>query len=140
MSLKGNWEGYYEYGEGYILPYFGERVKIEVELYGDESSFTGLVTEEDSKFSVPLQGEIKGFLENELVSFIKTYDGNPTIREDQHNSLVIEKGTLEIEHQGYYDEKNQSMYGSWIFEQQQEDEEGKYDAVMTGTWLLKKMK
>lgn len=27
MNLVGKWEGYYEYGEGYALPQFGERVK-----------------------------------------------------------------------------------------------------------------
>ncbi len=139
MRIKGNWEGYYAYGEGYILPYFGEKVAIEIEIYGNESSFTGLVREEESEFSVPLQSEVKGFSEGDLVSFIKTYDGNPIIKEEETNSLVIGEGNLEIEHEGYYDEKNKAMYGSWIMEQQQEDEEGTYDAVLTGTWMLRKV-
>ena len=139
MDIKGKWEGYYTYGEGYILPYFGELVDITIDIYGNEKEFTGLVTEEESEFSVPLQSEIKGSLEEEIVSFIRTYDGMPTIKEQAANTMEIGEGSLEIEHQGYYDEKNKAMYGSFVVEQEQEDEEGKYDAVLTGTWLLKKV-
>ena len=28
MNLTGKWQGFYEYGSGYDLPYFGQRVNI----------------------------------------------------------------------------------------------------------------
>ena len=73
MNLIDNWEGYYEYGEGYTLPQFGERINILVNLQGTNDSFIGTVKEEKSDYSVPADATIKGFSENEFISFIKKY-------------------------------------------------------------------
>ena len=51
MDLSGAWKGYYEYGEGYYLPYFGERVKIEVVLSQSTNKIKGTSNELESILS-----------------------------------------------------------------------------------------
>jgi hypothetical protein len=135
MNILGKWEGYYQYGEGYVLPQFGERVQFMALIEeGEESEgFVGTVDEDASEFTVALMASLKGYVEGELVSFIKTYEENPRLEEGK------KRETLEIEHQGYMDEKHNAMYGSWLMEEIQQDEEGDYEAVCTGTWFLKKV-
>ena len=71
MNLSGEWEGYYEYGIGYYLPYFGERVKLYISLEDLNEGLTGKCSEEESEFSVPSIASIKGFHEEEYISFVK---------------------------------------------------------------------
>ncbi|WP_438711042.1 hypothetical protein ACSTS3_21270 [Aquimarina muelleri] len=139
MNLNGNWEGYYEYGEGYILPYFGERVKIEVIIKGENDSFTGSTTEEESNLSVPSEARIKGFTEGDMISFVKTYPINPQI-DGYSNKIQIKEGQLDIEHVGFCDHKNQSIYGSWQIQQVFKNEYNQDDVeYVGGIWFLKKV-
>ena len=55
MNLTGNWQGFYEYGLGYELPFFGQRVKINAMITDVNGSFTGEIEEEISEFSVHLK-------------------------------------------------------------------------------------
>lgn len=140
MNLIDNWEGYYEYGEGYPLPQFGERVKIFVNLQGRNDNFIGTVKEEKSEHSVPLEATIKGYSENEFISFIKKYPKIPGIKELGSTEIVMESGQLEIAHYGYIDSKFDSIYGSWaITENTPSDNEFEPDTVY-GIWLLKRVK
>lgn len=137
-AIEGTWKGYYEYGEGYLLPYFGQRVSFEITIDGDDHSFTGTTREEPSEYSVPSQASVKGFIDNNLVSFIKTYPINPII--DEHNQTIqIEAGQLNIEHLGIIDHAQQCMYGSWQIEDKFVNEEGQQDInYVGGIWLVRK--
>ena len=140
MNLIDNWEGYYEYGEGYPLPQFGERVKIYVNLQGSNDSFIGKVKEENSDNSVPLEATIKGFSENEFISFIKKYPKVPRLKDIGSSDIVMESGQLEIEHYGYIDAEFDAIYGTWsITENTPVEMDVDVDTVY-GTWLLKRVK
>lgn len=139
MNIEGKWEGYYEYGVGYELPFFSSRVQIEVDFIIDnEEKFTGTVTETPSEFSVPETAKINGFIDKGLISFIKSYDVNPQIN-SENNTVEILEGKLEIQHTGLIDEQNSAIYGEWLIEETFVDEEGYNDVeFFTGIWLLKK--
>lgn len=140
MELSGNWEGYYEYGLGYSLPHFGERVKMKVSLSGDHEEFTGEIEEEQSEFSVPQPSTLTGFCEDNFISFVKTYSLMPRIEEDGSTDLVEEKGQLEVIHEGVLDEKNKAIYGNWTIIESFKDEMGLVqEYAMGGIWLLKKI-
>ncbi|MFT5725588.1 MAG: hypothetical protein ACI9JN_002713 [Bacteroidia bacterium] len=139
MHIEGTWEGYYEYGDGYVLPHFGERVGIMVTFQGENEEFSGTVKEDGSTFSVPLQAKIMGVVEYNVVSFIKTYPKNPRIKEEGKADLYFDDGELEIYHSGYWDEKSNSMYGWWSITSEFEDENGVFESVTSGIWLLKKV-
>ena len=138
MNLIDNWEGYYEYGEGYSLPQFGERVKIQVNLQGSNESFVGTVKEENSEHSVPLEAKIKGFSENEFISFIKKYPKLPRIKNLGSSDVIIKSGQLEIEHIGYIDSKFKSIYGTWSITENAPIKSGLDAITVYGTWLLTK--
>ena len=65
MNVTGNWQGFYEYGSGYDLPYFGQRVHIKASITDVNGSFTGEIEEDGSVFSVKLETIINGFIEDE---------------------------------------------------------------------------
>ena len=72
MNIKGKWKGYYEYGEGYFLPYFGEKVEFEVDFYSDNGvNIEGKIHEIPSEFSVKEDSILKGFIEEEVLFFYK---------------------------------------------------------------------
>ncbi len=140
MEIIGKWRGYYEYGLGYTLPQFGERVDISVTFEGTNDKFTGQVTEGKSEYSVPLKGEISGFSENEFISFIKRYPSYPMLKEEGKSEIIFEKGQLEIEHEGFIDSKNMSMYGGWYITENKKDELGSFEVTTQGIWMLRKVK
>lgn len=130
MDLSGNWQGFYEYGLGYELPFFGQRVKIKAAITDVNGSFTGEIEEDNSEFSVQLKSSIKGFVEDDFISFVKKYS-NPNSEE---NDL------LEVEYEGFIDEENQSIYGSWLIKEVMTDENlGTFDYTTEGIWLLSRV-
>ena len=135
MNLIDNWKGFYEYGEGYPLPQFGKRVSISVNLQGNNDSFIGKVIESNSEYSVPLEGTIKGFSENDFISFVKKYPKYPRLKDFGGSEIVMESGQLEIEHHGFIDSEFDSLYGSWSI-----SEDGTDETTVYGIWLLERVK
>lgn len=140
MDIRGEWKGFYEYGAGYTLPQFGKRVNITVFFEGSNDSFKGYVTEDLSEHSVDLKATIKGFIDKDLISFVKTYPQKPLIVQEGNSEKTMKKGILEIEHEGYVDLKNNSVYGEWGIYENLMDKNGSYESQANyGIWLLKKV-
>jgi hypothetical protein len=138
MKLKGQWEGYYEYGAGYTLPYFGQRVKMTVSFEGTNDRFKGSIEEEETEFSVPHPATIQGFCEEDYISFVKTYPVHPFIEEDGESVKIDKNDNLEVDYQGYIDEENKALYGSWTIGQLFTDENGQLqESICEGIWMLK---
>ncbi|ARN78092.1 hypothetical protein BST97_08820 [Nonlabens spongiae] len=134
--LSGIWKGYYEYGLGYDLPYFGERVKIEYHLDFKNFNLTGTTYEEPSEFSVDSKGSIDGFIEDTLVSFTKKYPIYPTVNEN--GSIELKPGELIVNHTGYYDRERQSIYGLWTINNPDTVNEEYEMQQSEGIWLVSK--
>jgi len=138
MKLKGQWEGYYEYGAGYSLPYFGQRVKMTVSFEGTNDNFKGTIEEEETEFSVSHLATIQGFCEEDYISFVKTYPVHPFIEEDGESVKIDKNDTLEVDYQGYIDEENKALYGSWSIAQLFTDENGQLqESISEGIWMLR---
>ena len=137
MKIAGKYKGYYEYGAGYELPYFGERVKIEVSIIGNKESFTGSVSEENNELSVPFDATIKGECEGDFIHFIKTYLVKPVISETDVNVMTIEEVQLDIIHNGVIDSKHNALYGEWTIVDKFIDDEGiGQEYYSSGIWYL----
>ena len=140
MTITGTWRGYYQYGNGYELQFFGEKVNITVVFEEVDEGFIGTVEEEKSPFSVALKSTIKGFVDEEkYLSFVKTYPGKPVISERDRTKMEILDGIAEVEHWGNIDEEFDSIYGGWLYSYHinnviQEDHQIDYH----GIWLLKR--
>jgi hypothetical protein len=139
MNLTGNWQGFYEYGSGYDLPYFGQRVNIKATITDSNGSFTGEIGEDGSVFSVKLDATIKGFVEDNFISFVKKYPKYPRIADDYSTNQIYEDKILEIEHEGFVDKKNNSIYGNWFIIETFKDEYGIFENKIQGIWLLTKI-
>ena len=134
MNLTGKWQGFYEYGSGYDLPYFGQRVNIIASITDVNGSFTGEIKEDDSEFSTKLNANSKGFVEDGFISFVKQYPKYPIISDDYSSIITYENKTLEIEHEGILDDNNNSIYGNWYIMTENNDE-----IASQGIWLLTKI-
>lgn len=134
MNLTGKQQGFYEYGSGYDLPYFGQRVNIIASITDVNGSFTGEIKEDDSEFSTKLNANIKGFVEDGFISFVKQYPKYPIISDDYSSIITYENKTLEIEHEGILDDNNNSIYGNWYIMTENNDE-----IASQGIWLLTKI-
>ena len=139
MNIIGNWKGYYEYGEGYSLPQFGERVEIFASFQGNNDKFIGTIKEITSDHSIPMDATVQGFTEEGLISFIKRYPKVPRIKEFGSSEIELENGQFEIEHVGMIDSDNNSIYGSWSISEIVSDDQGTYEDTVYGIWLLKKV-
>ena len=130
MDLSGNWQGFYEYGLGYELPFFGQRVTFKTTITDINGSFTGEIEEDNSEFSVQLKSSIKGFVKDDFISFVKKYS----------DSNSEENDLLEVEYEGFIDEKNQSIYGNWLIREVMTDENlGTFEYTTEGIWLLSRV-
>jgi len=140
MNIEGKWKGYYEYGVGYQLPFFGSRVEIEVDFKVDnDENITGTISETPSDFSVNAEATIKGFIDQSLISFIKSYPFYPMI-DPENNKIEFEDGALDIQHTGFIDKENKAIYGEWLIEEKFINEEGQNDiSYETGTWLVRRI-
>ena len=137
MNIIGKWKGYYEYGEGYFLPQFGERVKFTITFNGTNDDFTGFIEEEESKNSVPLKSTINGFCKENLISFIKKYPQLHRFKEEGSIETIIENKESEIEYEGFIDKNNKAIYGSWFISEMIKDQYGTFESVSRGIWLIK---
>jgi hypothetical protein len=112
-QLSGNWEGYYEYGKGYQPPLLGSRKSFEMTLRAKSGQLEGTCIDEE--FS--LQAGIWGFVDRELISFIKKYPALPA---------------YDIHYTGFYDAGEVSFTGTWIID----NGDGN---VASGSWSMVKL-
>lgn len=130
--IEGKWAGFYEYGLGYELPYFGQRVKLSMELTFENGHIHGTSKEEKSAYYVNAVAKIDGYVDEDFISFVKTYPIFPFIGEN--GEVQTKKGELVICHTGVIDKEKNTMYGSWFIQDKNvlQGDEGE------GIWLLEK--
>ncbi|MBC9934953.1 hypothetical protein [Chitinophaga qingshengii] len=125
FSIAGKWRGFYVYGEGYSDHYFGTRVMFELELHdtGNEE-FEGTCTDLDDKPSSPTT--IKGYIDDQFISFVKEYSAPVT--------------TPEISYSGYYNPLQETFFGEWEhLGEILETAEGAFIGGGAGIWKMKKV-
>lgn len=74
---------------GYDLPFFGERFIYKIDITQQDGLFTGTASEEKSEFSVDSKAVLKGYVEDDFVSFVKTYPMKFNI--DHNNTIQLSK-------------------------------------------------
>ncbi|MEM7163038.1 MAG: hypothetical protein AAF487_11435 [Bacteroidota bacterium] len=141
MTINGIWEGFYEYGLGYNLPEFGQRIMTQIEFKGNAIEFKGKVLyEEKSRFSVPFVSELNGFIELDHISFRLSYTDEVSPGREIEASTFDKNNLIVVDYLGIIDDKYQSMYGNWIISDILHLNEVTDDDLMPceGIWLLKK--
>lgn len=133
-SIIGTWKGFYEYGSGYPIPYFAERVEIEMQLNGDNDKFTGNCIEFESEISDNMQSEIFGFVDDEYISFRKIYQDTFTIENNGEITKQLNKESV-VFYSGNYDIKTDCIFGFWEYSAEENGlEDDEMFANFGGIW------
>lgn len=144
MKISGTYEGFYEYGIGYILPEFGQRVKMRVHLTEENGKLSGTVNEEESEISVHHPAIIEGEVRENGIFFIKRYTVETINVEEVLDSDSSNQASLDpIDHAGYIDELHNCLYGDWLIEAYLENEDGTKQTepyYFRGIWFLSRIK
>ena len=111
--LEGDWEGYFEYGQGFPAPLVGTRREFQMVLRSKWGQLEGSCTDEEQ----PAPAGIWGFVDRELISFIKKHQ---------------DRSVKEIHYTGFFDAGERSFMGTWVID----EGNGK---VVSGSWAMVKL-
>lgn len=132
ISITGQWQGYYIYGPEYGEKLSGSKVAFELSLTdtGDDN-FQGTCLDLGSHISQNNQAIIKGFIEEDFISFTKEYC-------QEIPRLHLKKP--ELNYYGHYDPVNETFSGNWEFiGKEHTHPDGDYLEIGTGTWEMKRI-
>ncbi|SDK63270.1 hypothetical protein SAMN05421823_103133 [Catalinimonas alkaloidigena] len=113
MTLDGTWFGFYEYGASYGLPFFAQRVPVRITFTTSAEGIAGVCQEEATDLSVAREANLRGFLEGQVVSLVKTYAEVGAVP-DANAALLGEVEETEVEYNGFLDAERNSLYGEWV--------------------------
>ena len=138
-ELSGYWEGYFIYGLGYELPFFGEKVKLFAELEFKDGKITGHHREEKGPFSTGKTVRFDGFWEQEMVSLTVPYTNNDVILEDGFTTENLEH-EFDITYNGNLNLQKKAITGLWFMENEMDGALDLEIPVAEGLWMLRKAK
>jgi hypothetical protein len=112
-KLSGDWEGYFIYGKGHATSLRGRRKGFQLTLRSQGGQLDGACLDEEQNESAG----IWGFMDKELISFIKKDPANPLV---------------DIHYTGFYDASDASFSGTWAVDKGNGD-------VCSGSWTMIKL-
>jgi hypothetical protein len=111
-NINGIWKGFYELGESYGPNLAGRRTNFVMNLVEADGLIEGECNDM-VKESNASRAEIKGFIENEMISFIKQYPVHIFIKQDGERIIDENSNHPIIEYTGYYDNETNKYAGTW---------------------------
>ncbi|BAV04975.1 hypothetical protein SAMN05421788_11370 [Filimonas lacunae] len=135
--FSGTWHGKYTYGEGYGPAYHGVSTAFEISLTLERGILKGYCIDDPKVYPMKQPATIEGFIEGNLISFIKKYACAWSI---DYNGNVIEypqKPSHEIHYTGYFEEG--LFKGEWeIMSNKEVDRNGNIlSNSLDGNWSMK---
>jgi len=110
---KQTWKGFFTYYEGYEPFKKCIQVDFDMQISFDEDSFTGICSDSESKHIFEKPADVKGFIDEEKISFIKNYPCLYYKDEDGKIMLDRELKHPEIHYLGYFNENKRNISGTW---------------------------
>lgn len=132
------WKGFFTYLQGYDAIDNYIKVGFEMELNFDGDSFTGtsLDSESENIFQEPVI--VKGFIENDIISFVKNYPYH--YYKDEDGIITVDQNLShpDIEYLGYYDDSENKFSGTWemIISQEKISEDEYLEEVVNGEFEI----
>lgn len=113
VENKQTWKGFFTYLHGYEIIDTYIKVAFQMDLTFNDNSFTGTSTDSESEniFIEPIL--VKGFIENDIISFVINYPHHYYKDEDGNIKLDKDSQHPNIEYLGYYDEHEKKYSGTW---------------------------
>lgn len=140
-SMKGSWIGYYEYGPLYGEEIYGKRVEFRLDLEDlTEGTFEGVCQDLEGIGSNKGLAKIKGFINDNFISFTKEYDSiwmiDETGKEEPNDPRVL---SSQLSYKGTYNPFRQEFTGEWEILSSIKFFDGSIsDEIVYGTWAMRK--
>ena len=132
------WEGHFQYpieDENYDQP---KKVNFHIEAEILNDSFYGKHSDEESAPLFDKDGTIKGYFEDDFISFVLIYPYLYYIDEKGHQKVDRSQTHPEIHYYGNYIKETNSYIGTWeMFEEFEDEFEGSMIERTEGAWESK---
>ena len=141
IFLVGQWVGQFVYGQEYGDEIFGEKVQFRLFVEKFEAGeFTGKSVDVDGFGANLNEAIIKGFIQDDLISFTKEYQPYFIIDETGNTCNDPSNQKPRLSYKGVYNKNQQSFCGEWEFWTNEilDGERGSFVDIFTGTWDMKK--
>ena len=142
VDHKQTWEGFFTYPSDDDYSDQDLEVTFKMELIFNENSFTGTSRDSESEHIFEEPTIVKGFIEDNKISFILNYpcyyyrdeDGNIQIDKDLPHPIV--------EYLGYYDEYEKKFSGTWeiIIHEEKISEDNFLEEFIYGDFEMQRIK
>lgn len=140
ISENEIWKGFFSYEDGYSSLTSLKEVKFLINIFIDDFSFKGVAEDEESKEYFDKPATVKGFFENDFISFVMKYPHLYFL--DENNKIVVDKQSKhpDVNYYGVFDRESKSYKGEWemIYDVEQLSD-GIIEEVFSGNWELKKV-
>ena len=135
--MECKWIGQYTYGEGYPDNVKGKSVPFELELIVNGIEFQGNFSDDETRDIFSDNGIVKGYLENDCISFFKLYPKAWQITEEGRVKILENEDPHFIEYEGVL---NQDQFeGSWQIPMHFVGDDGPFTEIYgSGTWSMEK--
>lgn len=140
IHLRQHWKGFFTYLEGYETLDQYREVEFEMEITLTENSFVGIATDSESKDAFQEPAKVKGFIDNEKISFVMKYPC--AYFKDERGKIILDKSSQhpEIHYLGFIDDDNVSVSGHWEMTIYQEEHSNGYlEETLSGEFRMRKI-
>ncbi len=113
IHKKQYWKGTFTYQEGYELDNQIKEVEFTMEIEFVENSFTGISTDNESKSSFDKPAIVRGFADDDKISFVMKYPCAYFI--DENGGVIIDPNSEhpDIHYLGFFEDDKLSVRGNW---------------------------
>jgi hypothetical protein len=140
-NSKQIWEGFFTYNEGYDISDQNIEVAFKMELIFNKDSFIGFSTDSESENIFKKPSSVKGFIEDEKISFVINY---PCFYyKDETGNIFLDKKNKhpEIYYLGFWDNDKKCYSGTWTMTVDEEKYFDDYiEEILNGEFEIRRIK
>ncbi len=138
---KQTWKGFFTYQDGYELIDQYIEVAFTMELTFNDNSFTGISTDSESENVFDKPATVKGFIDENKISFVKNYPCS--YYKDENGKIILDRDSKhpDIHYLGFFDKDKKNISGTWemtIYEEKHLDDY--LEDVATGEFEIRRVK
>ena len=139
IKVSGTWNGELTFGEENGPDLQNKKKNFRLVIEEDDGDIRGECTDTGGTGVIPEPASINGFLDEDMISFIKMYPAFYIIDPKGEIKLIAEKEPPEFNFSGYYNAETDAFEGDWhvVFEIRQLTF-GFAEYALSGTWCMKR--
>ncbi|MDG5493014.1 hypothetical protein [Psychroserpens sp. SPM9] len=140
VHLKQNWKGFFTYLEAYDTSQQYQKVEFTLEITLSENSFIGISYDLESKDAFNKPATVKGFIEDDKISFVMKYPCY--YYKDEKGNIILDPSSEhpDIHYLGFLDENKKYVNGNWemtVYEEKYAD--GYLEDIINGEFEMWKV-